>query len=128
MTAIDLLLAAMVLVESSGDDDAIGDDGSSRGPLQIGRLYWTDAVDQLAKEGNPIAEALDYEVDVFNRRLSMLIVKAYWRKWAPRAYESGDLEVLARCHNGGGPRWREKPATLHYWRKVKAELDKQKRR
>jgi hypothetical protein len=39
----------------------------------------------------------------------------------PEALASGDLEVLARIHNGG-PRGAQSPATLDYWRRVRADL------
>ena len=51
MTGLELLLAAMVMVESGGDVNAVGDGGASVGPLQISQGYFTDAMEQLRREG-----------------------------------------------------------------------------
>jgi TfoX/Sxy family transcriptional regulator of competence genes len=53
------------------------------------------------------------------------IILAYWRRYCPSALARGDVQTLARVHNGG-PKWyataKRRAATLTYWRKVQVEL------
>ena len=121
MSAVELLLAAMVMVESGGDRNAVGDGGKSIGPLQIQEPYFKDAMEQLTREERWASKSLKYE-DVKNPVLAKLIVRAYWRRYVPDALKAGDLEVLARTHNGG-PRGASKKATLGYWDKVKKAME-----
>ena len=115
----DALLLAMRVVESSGKDDAVGDGGRSRGPLQIQKPYWTDALEQLRREG--ASASLVYERDVWDFEKSCIIVRAYWRRYCVVALNDGDRETLARCHVGG-PRGASRRSTLGYWRRVNREL------
>jgi predicted chitinase len=94
-------------VESRGDDRAVGDHGRSRGPYQISRLYWADG------GGDPRR----YDRDVWSAETSRRVVVGYWRRYCPAALEAGDLETLARVHNGG-PHGAAKVATLEYWRRL----------
>jgi len=104
------LLAAIRQVESSGRANPPDrDQGRSIGPYQIQRRYWTDA-----------RVAWPYEA-VRGEREGRLTVLAYWRRRAPAALAAGDLQVLARIHNGG-PNWTAKPATSAYWRRVLGAL------
>ena len=45
------LLDALVQVESSGRDDAVGDNGNALGSLQIWRVYWSDALEHAPAIG-----------------------------------------------------------------------------
>jgi len=107
------LLNAIRQVESGGNNRAVGDAGKSKGPLQIQIGYWTD--------GGGKAE--DYERMVWNVEASERIVLGYWRRYCPKALAAGDLETLARVHNGG-PAGARKRATLKYWQRVEADLAK----
>jgi len=103
---VSRLLDAIRQVESSGRPDPPDRDGGrSIGPYQIQRDYWTDA-------GVP----WPYQA-VRSEREGRATVLAYWRRRAPEALAAGDLQVLARIHNGG-PKWAAKPTTLDYWRRV----------
>ena len=122
---LSILLAAMVTVESGGDCSAVGDGGKSRGPLQISRAYYDDALEQL-KDEDPAYDVPSYEVAAHSPRWSGVLARAYFRRYAPEscgAFTVADCEVLARIHNGG-PRGHKKKATLAYWQRVKKELDK----
>ena len=105
---MEKLLAAIRTVESAGDDRAVGDGGRSRGPYQIGRAYWLDG------GGDPAR----YAVDVWDADACRPIVLGYWRRYAPAALARGDIETLARIHNGG-PKGDRKRATDRYWRRVR---------
>jgi predicted chitinase len=50
---------------------------------------------------------------------SVRVATAYLKRHAPTAWAAGDVETLARVHNGG-PKGHLKPATKGYGAKVKA--------
>jgi hypothetical protein len=100
--------SALHVVETSGRTGAIlGDNGKALGPLQIHRAYHSDSRVPGAYER--VAD-LEY---------SKRVASAYFKRYAPEAWAKGDVEVLARVHNGG-PRGASKPATLGYGRRVAA--------
>lgn len=105
---------ALAQVESNHDDNAVGDGGASIGRYQIQRPYWLDATEFTGIGGR-------YE-DVRDKAYAERIMRAYWKRYCPRAYRERDYETLARTHNGG-PRGHKKRATLAYWEKVKAALN-----
>ncbi len=104
----DSFFRAIHLVETSGRHGPIlGDGGKALGPLQIHRAYHADS--RVSGDYERVAD-LDY---------SKRVASAYLRRYAPEAWAKGDVETLARVHNGG-PRGASKPATLGYGRKVAA--------
>lgn len=108
------LLNAMEKQESGGRLHAVGDQGRSRGPLQIQRNYWV--------EGCRAAKVkLDYKTHVWDRGASRTVVMGYWKAHYPTALRRGDLETLARTHNGG-PAGPKKSATAKYWKAVKGKM------
>lgn len=112
-----VLLAALVAVESSGDPDAIGDNGLAYGCLQLHAAYVQDAAEFAG-------ETWKHE-DAFNPETSEQIVRAYMARYATqkRLGRSPTYEDIARIHNGG-PNGHKKAATDGYWLKVKKELAK----
>ena len=99
---------ALHIVETSGRTGAIvGDQGRALGPLQIHRGYHQDS--RVAGDYSRLAD-LDY---------SKRVATAYLKRYAPAAWAAGDVETLARVHNGG-PRGHLKPATKSYGVRVKA--------
>jgi hypothetical protein len=99
---------ALHIVETSGKlGPTIGDNGKALGPLQIHRAYHADS--RVAGDYSRCAD-LDY---------SKRVVTAYLKRYAPQAWAVGNVEVLARVHNGG-PKGATKPATKGYATKVKA--------
>lgn len=106
--------AALHTVETGGALGAIkGDKGKALGPLQIHRAYWQDS--RVGNAGD-YARCADLEY-------SKKVVTAYLKRYAPAAWESGDVATLARIHNGG-PRGNIKPATKPYAAKVLRVLKK----
>lgn len=102
---------ALHQVESSGRTSGLilGDQGRSRGPLQIGRAYHADS-----------GVAGPYErVDglAYSRR----VVTAYLRRYARAAWDAGDVDTLARVHNGG-PKGAQRTATLGYAARVRRAM------
>ncbi len=102
---------ALHQVETSGRTGAIiGDGGKALGPLQIHRVYHADS--RVAGDYSRCADL------AYSRR----VAEAYLKRYAPRAWAAGDVETLARVHNGG-PAGARKAATLPYAAKVKAAIE-----
>lgn len=101
---------ALHIVETGGRRGAIlGDGGKALGPLQIHRAYHADA--RIGGDYSRCAD-LDY---------SKRVVSAYLQRYAPKAWAAGDVETLARIHNGG-PRGDKKQATINYAAKVRRAM------
>ena len=101
---------ALHQVETSGRHGAIlGDNGRSLGPLQISRAYHADS---------RVAGSYEQVTDLAYARR---VATAYLKRYAPQAWAQGDIETLARVHNGG-PAGARKPATLPYAEKVRRAM------
>lgn len=101
---------ALHIVETGGKRGSIqGDSGASLGPLQISRKYHADS--RVSGSYQRCAD-LDY---------SKRVVSAYLKRWAPEAWNAGDIETLARIHNGG-PNGARKPSTVTFANRVKAHI------
>jgi hypothetical protein len=111
------LLLAMIQVESSGNDNAIGDNGASWGCLQLQAAYVQDA--------SEFANQPWTHEDAFDRETAMAITMAYMARYADkdRIGRPVTAEDVARIHNGGPGGWK-KQSTKKYWLKVQAELIK----
>lgn len=97
---------ALHQVETSGRHGPIvGDGGKALGPLQIHRGFHADS-----RVSGPYERVADL---AYARR----VATAYFKRYAPAAWAAGDVETLARIHNGG-PRGHLKPATKRYGAKV----------
>lgn len=104
--------SALHQIETGGALGAIkGDKGAALGPLQIHRAYHADS-----RVAGDYARCADLE---YSKR----VVTSYLKRYAPAAWESGDVSTLARIHNGG-PRGHLKPATKSYAQKVLRVLKK----
>jgi len=106
------LLTALIQVESSGCDDAVGDNGKAIGCLQVWKPYWQDATERSGIGGT-------YK-DCFRRAYAKRIVDAYMKRYAREAWTNPkkfNAEKCARMHNGG-PKGHTKKATEKYWKKV----------
>ena len=111
------LINAIIQVESSGKDDAVGDNGKAIGCLQIWKPYWLDATERSNIGGK--------HTDCFKRDYAVRIFDAYMNRYAGAAWQSQSAfnpEFVARIHNGG-PKGYKKTATIKYWKKVKILLD-----
>jgi hypothetical protein len=99
---------ALHIVETSGRTGPIlGDGGAALGPLQIHRSYHADS--RVAGDYSRVADL------AYSKR----VATAYLKRYAPAAWKAGDVETLARVHNGG-PKGHLKPATKGYGVRVKA--------
>jgi hypothetical protein len=109
MNTISNLITALIIVESSGNDLAVGDGGKAIGPLQIHKAVIVDV--------NRITGSSYRHQDMTNRAQARAVCEAYLK-----AYGKGATpEQLARRWNGG-PRGDTRPSTEAYWAKVKKHL------
>lgn len=97
------LFDAIRWVESSNNNYAVGDGGVSRGPYQIGRAYWQDAIEYGHVDW-------DYDIHVWSASHCEQIMLWYWARYGART-----LEDCARLHNGGP----SMQGTDGYWKKIK---------
>jgi hypothetical protein len=104
------LLAALIAVESGGDNLALGDHGRSLGPLQITRA--------AVKDVNRVYGTSYRWRDMTNRPVAIWTASAYVRIYAPT---NPTDEQMARILNGG-PEGHKKQSTEIYWRKVQKQM------
>ncbi len=109
MTTLSNLISALIIVESSGNDQAIGDNGRALGPLQIHRGVVLDV--------NRITGSNYRWQSMTNRVQARAVCEAYLKHYGRGA----TTEQLARRWNGG-PTGDRKSATEAYWAKVKKHL------
>lgn len=105
------LLAAMTMVESSGNPNAYNAKEQAVGPLQVRAACLAD-VNEYAGTDVQLA-------DCYNPTVARWVVVQYAKR-----YNARTPEEVARLWNSG-PAWRTKTRkTDGYWGKVKKEMDK----
>jgi hypothetical protein len=107
---ISNLISALIIVESGGNDMAIGDNGRALGPLQIHRAVVVDV--------NRFTGSSYRWESMTNRAQARAVCEAYLKHWG----KGCTTEQLARKWNGGGPAGDKKKTTEAYWQKVKKEI------
>ena len=103
------LITALMIVESAGNDLAIGDNGRALGPLQIHRGVVLDV--------NRITGSSYRHQDMTNRAQARAVCEAYLRHYG----RGKTTEQQARIWNGG-PTGDRKQATVAYWRRVQKAI------
>ena len=112
----EALIAAVMMVESGGDPNAIGDHHRARGAFQIhaaavrdvNRFYGTQYTHRQMHD--PQAAR-----DVFVRYLRIYVTPR-------RLGRQPTAQDYARCWNGGPDGWRE-PETVTYWHRVRRHIE-----
>jgi hypothetical protein len=110
------VLAAIRIVESNDDPDAVGDGGDSIGCYQIQKCYWLDA-----KEFSDLGGTY---LDCYNRGYADRTVRFYMARYATERRLGREVtqEDVARIHNGG-PNGYKKECTKKFWKKVEVILN-----
>lgn len=93
---------------------AVGDNGKSIGPYQIGRLYWIDS--DTSGEYQQCLDSHVYSEKVISRYMRRY-ANAEWLRIRSGVGTLADVEKVCRIHNGG-PRGYTKKATVPYWNKI----------
>lgn len=116
---LDLLINAMIWVESKGDSLAIGDTQlktPSVGVLQI-RPIMVNEVNRILRLKK------DKRRFALNDRFSKAKSIEMFRIWQQHHHLDSSFEKIARSWNGGNV-GSKNTITSHYWDKVKSKLDK----
>jgi hypothetical protein len=109
MTTLSNLISALIIVESSNNDMAIGDQGRAIGCLQIHKAVVLDV--------NRITGSHYRHSEMTNRVQARAVCQAYLKHYG----KGKNTEEQARIWNGG-PTGDRKPVTLAYWRRVQRNL------
>ncbi len=109
------LIPALIQVESSDQDQAVGDRGLALGPLQIHRTVVADV--------NRIYGTAYKHKDMLVRHTAIDVCRKYLAFYGSekRLGRRATVEDYARIWNGGPSGWKRK-ATEEYWQKVKRHL------
>ena len=110
MTTLSNLISALILVESSGNDLAIGDNGRAVGPLQIHRGVVLDV--------NRFTGSHYRWEAMTNRAQARAVCAAYLTHYG----KGKTTEEQARIWNAGPQGHKKKTATHAYWLKVQRNL------
>tara|TARA_R110002020_G_scaffold21429_2_gene72784 strand:+ start:5671 stop:6069 length:399 start_codon:yes stop_codon:yes gene_type:complete len=113
-TLLLILMPILIQIESSGDPNAIGDNGEAVGSLQIHRIYVREVNRILGENRFTYADRNDTQK-------SVEMAKIHIGYWSPKNMEGTFLEklvILGRIHNGG-PNGEKKDKTLGYGEKIK---------
>ena len=113
-TISDDLISAIIMVESSGRDNAVGDNGQAVGPFQIHPVMVKDC-NRIVREDRWTNE------DRTDRAKSRAMFLTYSRHYA-RHHKDWTNEGIARRWNSG-PRGHTKQVSERYWEKVKKQLE-----
>ena len=110
------VLAAIRIVESNDDPNAVGDGGDSIGCYQIQKCYWLDAKEFSDLDGTYL--------DCYNRGYADRTVRFYMARYATERRLGREVtqEDIARIHNGG-PNGYKKECTKKFWKKVEVVLN-----
>lgn len=111
---LNKLIDALIIVESNGDEKAVGDNGHAIGILQLHKEY-VDDVNRIYSTNYRWPE------DAISKQRSGGICRYYLFHYG-RHYEATTgnkvtYEILAKIHNGGPNGWM-KLSTQKYWEKV----------
>lgn len=110
---IKTLLLILILVESGGNDNAVGDNGRAYGPLQIHAVYVQDV--------NRIYGTSYRHEEMFDRQLAMEVASMYLSHYGSneRLGRNPTVADLALIHQGGPNGWkRDNETSKNYLAKV----------
>jgi hypothetical protein len=124
----DMLINAIIYVESRGNDSAIGDKGKAVGCLQIHPICVREVNRILRRNDIPLVYTLndrysrEKSIEMFNIIAEQYECCEYIEFMGCEYIEFMDYaEIVARRWNGG-PRGHKKRATIKYFNKVKKQL------
>ena len=115
----ELLLAAIMMVESSGDPNAIGDGGASVGAYQIQEAVLLD-VNRVYGTSYTATHRLDPDIA---KQICIMYLNYWGGRYEHNTGQKATDEVLARIWNGG-PYGYRKAATKRYWAKVQRHMER----
>jgi len=127
---LDVVLKALINVESRGDDNAIGDHGTAWGCLQIRQMCLDDVnrFEAIHAKNERCKARVYTKKDCFNRKTSLEIAKIYLTYWC-KNYEKttgkkANARVISLIWNAGPYKAKKIAWTQEYWAKAVKELTK----
>lgn len=115
------LIAALIVVESHGRDNAIGDGGQAIGCLQMHPCVIED-VNRVYRTEFAFTDRTDHLKSI---KIAQLYLWYWGNHYRTTTGKEPTWETYARIWNGG-PYGYQKTATIRYWHKVKKVLDAEK--
>ena len=116
-TIIAMLISAMMIVESDGRAEAIGDSGRAVGLLQITPVCVQD-INRFSKVQYNLSDRADERKSV---EMCWRYLYHYGNIYKRDTGKEPTAEILARIWNGG-PAGYKRNSTRTYWRKVQAAM------
>jgi hypothetical protein len=113
-----VLLLALIIVESHGDNKAIN--GDAVGCLQITPVVVED-VNRIAGTNFTLQDRYDRQKSI---QMAEIYLKYYGQVYTKKTGKQPDNEIYARIWNGGPNGWK-KTSTEDFWLKVKKEIEEQ---
>lgn len=109
------LVPALIQIESSGRDNAVGDGGRALGPLQVSA--------SVVEDVNRIYRTSYTHKEMFDRKKATDVCQKYLAFYGSERFlgRPPTTEDYARIWNGGPAGWKRK-ATQKYWAKVRRHL------
>jgi hypothetical protein len=111
-----ILLLALIMVESHGDNHAIN--GNAVGCLQITPVVVKD-VNRIAGTKFTLQDRLDRQKSM---EMAELYLKHYGEIYTSQTHKNLDNQIYTRIWCGG-PNWWQKNSTRNFWLKVKKEIE-----
>lgn len=112
-----ILLLALIIIESHGNDNAIN--SHAAGCLQITPILVKD-VNRIAGTSYTLQDRLDRQKSI---EMAQIYLQYYGKVYTKKTGKEPDNEIYARIWNGGPDGW-QKSCTEEYWLKVKSEIEK----
>lgn len=78
----------VALIESNGNETAIGDNGNARGAFQFHECAWRDGIVQLRRQGNILFDS-NYEFGSMSYECSFEVAKALLQNYEERMHYYG---------------------------------------
>ena len=118
-SVIAILISALMVVESDGNANAIGDHGKAVGVLQI----HPECVQDVNRQTGNAYTLQDRKSILKSREICAAYLAHYGKRYERKTGKTATAEVYSRIWNGG-PSGYAKSATAHYWEKTRRELAK----
>ncbi len=123
MFEIIKLIPILMIIESGGNCEKVGDNGQAIGCLQIHKCIIDDLNCLTGYKIYNYEDRWDKEKSIMMCRVYL---EYYGRKYEKETGKKATMKVLSALWNGGPHGWKKK-STEKYWMKVKTELDKAKK-
>ena len=120
---IPTLIAALIIVESGGDPQAVGDNGLAIGVLQIHPVFVEDVNRIIGRDVYTLADRSNPELSIEMVKVWATYYKGRWEERIGRTeYPIHESDLAVMFNRGWSGYWKCVPhqKETEYWKKVKA--------